>query len=596
MAPPVQVSSSPGANPGRGVMQQIRAAGLLVAVLLAVVATETWTQETIWSREPSAAISRILVGGGFAVTAVLLRNQVGQRGNSQLFALLALVWVISQTIHRDIGAFAWTALWAQAFVQLLAAAILLRYPNAEYSTSSRIFVTVNAIGSAAFPLALVTTGRPKWAEWAGYSGWWPSIWADRGRFDLVQHLYNAWLAGAAFVFVVLLVRRWTRLIRLEQRTMLPILIAAIIAAAGTASNFFGPMLGPGAQEPLVVARAYSGVTVSLAFVISAIQVRLARAAVTELVARLAGPVTIDQVRDALRRALDDKDLEVLYWLPDDAHFVDSEGLPREPSDDVDRLVIPVSTADEDPLAVVQAAPSLRRHRSLVDAAIGVSRLALENTRLQAGLRSQLAATKDARSRLVKAGLEERRRLERDLHDGAQQRLLGIGLRLGAIRAVTPNPSITDAIEKARAEIRLALQELRDLAHGIYPALLTQAGLGPAVEAVAERLPITVRVRIPERRFGPDLESTAYLVICETLTNVAKHAGPCIAHVTVDVREGWMHVDVSDDGRGFSPEGAATPLSAVQDRLAAAGGTLTVASVPAEGTHIHASLPCDEAVC
>jgi signal transduction histidine kinase len=198
-------------------------------------------------------------------------------------------------------------------------------------------------------------------------------------------------------------------------------------------------------------------------------------------------VSVERVRDALRHALSDPTLEVWYWVSDQGGYVDGDGRVRPLPDPSERFVAESVSADCEPLSAVLADPALYRHRSLVDSAVAVSRLALENAQLQASLRSQLVAVREARGRLLHAGLEQRRRLERDLHDGAQQRLLALGMRLGAIENDSTDSRTATAIESARRELHQALEELRDLAHGLYPAVLTQAGLPAALEAVIERL-------------------------------------------------------------------------------------------------------------
>jgi signal transduction histidine kinase len=203
------------------------------------------------------------------------------------------------------------------------------------------------------------------------------------------------------------------------------------------------------------------------------------------------------------------------------------------------------------------------------------------------------AVRDAQLRLVQAGFRERRRLERDLHDGAQQRLLALGLRLGAITAGNGvDPVTSEAIEQARTELRQALYELRQLAHGIYPAELTQVGLAPAVETVAERLPVPVAVDIPARRWSAEVEVTAYFVICEALTNAAKHAQARVVQVRAEQTGGDLVVVVIDDGRGNDALNHPTALPHLRDRLGAVGGQLDITSRPGQGTCIQASLPCE----
>jgi signal transduction histidine kinase len=240
---------------------------------------------------------------------------------------------------------------------------------------------------------------------------------------------------------------------------------------------------------------------------------------------------------------------------------------------------------------VLADAGLGRNPELVESAMAVSRLALQNAQLQASLRSQLVAVREARSRLLHAGLEQRRRLERDLHDGAQQRLLAISMRLSAIENATADAGTARALESARGELHQALDELRDLAHGIYPAVLTQAGVGAALEAVVERLPFPVQAEVESGRWPPDVESAAYLIACEALSNACKHAGPCTVVLDIRKKGDTLVIDVKDTGVGMVLHVADSSLRAIRDRVDTMGGHVAVHSSPGLGTRVVAELPC-----
>jgi signal transduction histidine kinase len=293
----------------------------------------------------------------------------------------------------------------------------------------------------------------------------------------------------------------------------------------------------------------------------------------------------------LRRALADPTLDVWYWLSDRDSYVDIAGVEQPVPREDDRLVVKAGTAAGEPLAVVLADPALRRHHELVDSAVAVSRLAMENAQLQASLRAQLVAVRDARARLLHSGLEQRRRLERDLHDGAQQRLLALSMRLGTIQNATSDAATADAVDAVRVELQQALDELRDLARGLYPAVLTQAGLGAALEAVIERLPIPVRARIPTARWHPDVESAAYLITCEALANACKHAGPCVVDLVIEQKENDLVIDVRDDGKGSASLDKGAALRSIHDRVDAMGGSIHVESSPGHGSRFLVGIPC-----
>jgi signal transduction histidine kinase len=216
--------------------------------------------------------------------------------------------------------------------------------------------------------------------------------------------------------------------------------------------------------------------------------------------------------------------------------------------------------------------------------LGTSRRALEE-------RAEVLS--DQRSRTVDASIEERRRLERDLHDGAQQRLVSLGMDLGiALEKLDADPEAAKALLRdAHGDAQLALRELRDLARGIHPAVLTDRGLDAAVSGLAARSPIPVRVRGSLAERPPaSVEATAYFIASEALANVAKHAGANSAEVALELADGRLRVEIVDDGRGGAdPHG--TGLQGLADRAAALDGSFTVVSPVGGGTRIITELPC-----
>jgi signal transduction histidine kinase len=195
------------------------------------------------------------------------------------------------------------------------------------------------------------------------------------------------------------------------------------------------------------------------------------------------------------------------------------------------------------------------------------------------------------------GLRERRRLERDLHDGAQQRLVSLALTLRLAREkLDAEPAQTALLlDRAREELDQALGELRDLARGIHPPVLADRGLGAAVEALAARapLPVTVINRLPDRRLPERVELAAYFVVSEALTNVAKHASALHASVALTVHDGLLEIKVKDDGVGGADRDRGTGLRGLADRVAPIDGRLEIDSKPGRGTIVRARLPSRE---
>jgi signal transduction histidine kinase len=224
----------------------------------------------------------------------------------------------------------------------------------------------------------------------------------------------------------------------------------------------------------------------------------------------------------------------------------------------------------------------------VEAVASVAQMALENERLAAQVRAQLEEVRASRMRIVEAGDAERRRIERDLHDGAQQRLVALAMRLDQSR--DQSLAAAELIDATTAELLTAVQEVRDISRGLHPTILTESGLAAAVEVLAERTPFPVKADVIDKRFPDEVEVAAYYVIAEGLTNVAKYARATEAHVEVREMNGQLVVKVSDDGRGGADPSQGSGLRGLSDRVAAIGGELKVTSKRGSGTTLMAELP------
>jgi len=259
-----------------------------------------------------------------------------------------------------------------------------------------------------------------------------------------------------------------------------------------------------------------------------------------------------------------------------------------------RTAVTVLETDGAPTAALLHDPALLEDPGLVAAVAAALRLTVENQRLQGEVERQLDEVRASRVRIVEAADAERRAVERDLHDGAQQRLVSIDLSLQLLRAHTAemdHSSIDASIERASDELRTAIKELRLLTHGVHPALLRDAGIGPALQSLADRsgLPVVLTADVPNR-LSPVVEATVYFVASESLANAAKHAQASVAHVAVGVDGSTIVVDVRDDGRGGADPSAGSGLRGLQDRVAALGGSLRVESPVGGGTTVRASVP------
>ena len=306
----------------------------------------------------------------------------------------------------------------------------------------------------------------------------------------------------------------------------------------------------------------------------------------------AGRAAPEEVEGVLRELMADRRLELLFLPADSEDYVDARGVPARSLASDTRQRIPVERGGQ-PLGMVLLDPPTPERRYLLRGVVEAGGLAIEIARLRVALRRQLAEVEASRARIVTAANEERRRIERDLHDGAQQRLVSIGLALRHAQHELDAPAPQRArhtLDGALAEVAVAIEELRELARGLPPAQL-DAGLGPAFRELARRIPVPVEVRTPAERFDRGLEGAAYFIACEGLTNAVKHASATRIVLTAGRENGKLVVSVADDGVGGAAPISGSGLSGLLDRVTAYGGTLRIESNQGAGTRLTAELPC-----
>jgi signal transduction histidine kinase len=353
------------------------------------------------------------------------------------------------------------------------------------------------------------------------------------------------------------------------------------------TDYLGPWsLGPGLGVVLLVLALPAAVLVVATF--DALYVVLCTIGRALLVPRAAGG---GPVREMLAESLGDRSVNIAYWLPDREVFVDESGRPVElPAPGSGRAWTAVERDGRRVAAIVHDA-ALDTSSELVQAAAAASSLAIDNERLKADLRARVAELRVSRQRIVEAADDARRRIERDLHDGAQQQLLALALELRVLRSRV-NGDALELVDGLARRLDVALGELRELARGIHPALLTQSGLAPAIGSLAERTPIPVQVEVAiEGRLPAPIESAAYFVVAEALTNVARYAHASQTTIGIRHQGAELVVVVVDDGVGGVDVAAGSGLRGLQDRLAAVDGTLRIDSPRDQGTRLEARIPC-----
>ena len=298
------------------------------------------------------------------------------------------------------------------------------------------------------------------------------------------------------------------------------------------------------------------------------------------------------VRELLAESLGDRSVAIAYWLPDREAFVDEAGHPVAlPEPGSGRAWTAVEQDGRRVAAIVHDA-ALDTSPELVEAAAAASSLAIDNERLKADLRARVEDLRVSRLRIVEAADEARRRIERDLHDGAQQQLLALALELRVLRSSISDPEAGPLVDGLAVRLEAALSDLRELARGIHPAILTRSGLDPAIAALADRSPLPVEVQSAiDGRLAPAVEAAAYFVVAEALTNVARYADAAQARVELSGDgNGGIVVVVADDGVGGADPSAGSGLRGLQDRLAVVDGVLSIDSPPGAGTRLEATIP------
>jgi signal transduction histidine kinase len=387
----------------------------------------------------------------------------------------------------------------------------------------------------------------------------------------------------SLALIILLALRLVRSTPALRRLVWPVLAAAAAYLGAVAWDFAhslsrGTLGNDQTDRNLWLAEAAALIALAVGVLWSWVRDRRTRGAVARLVVELAESPTPGGLRAMLAETLGDPSLELAYLLAD-GRLVDARGRTLALDGDATPLV-----RGGQEIALLSHRPGLLDDPGLVEEVAAAARLALENERLQAETQAQLEDLRASRARVIATGDAERRRLERDLHDGAQQRLVGLSLALRLTRSrlgADADAASLARIEEAEVELRAALAELRELAHGIFPAVLADEGLAEALEALAEDAPIPIEITaLPDERFDPAVEAAAYFVVSE----VVRRCDATALAIEVVRRDGRLVIEVEGDGVLEGNVG-------LDDRVVALDGTLTVSHKPGTCLRVHAEIPC-----
>jgi signal transduction histidine kinase len=589
---------------------RIRRAGAMLLALGFVVAFTAWLTVLVRSQPqyaPSSFLTDplwppedllIVIGAAFVAVGALLLVEPGQRVNGALFAAVGVLYAVGwlSPITRS----TWAAVlidFSGAVPWLFLAWVLLRYPEQRLGRwYERAFVVLAAVWLIGWQSVVTITWPPRWVDGAQAHAW--PWWLPNYHLNQVaQRILEVGAIALLVGFVALMILRFFRTRGLDRALYWPTYVASGAWAVAAVVSGLVLVDRPDISDAHHVPDYYqlqwpALLIIPVVLSYGVLRRRLARLRVADLVMRVNAAATPDGVQQALSRTLADPGLRVLFWSGDQAGYVDVHGRPATDQPTEGRLAFPVTNRSGERLAMVHAHASVAHYRELLDAALAASSLSLENAALHASLLARLAEVRESRARLAETAVVERRRIERDLHDGAQQALLALGLTLGRAQAAADAATASGLLTQARGELTDALQELRDLASGLHPAVLSQLGLGPALEVVAERLSVPVTLAVPARRWPEAAETTAYFIACEALANIVKHADAKGVRIAVADRADRLVLTVTDDGRGGAHLDLGHGLLGMRDRASAIGGTLTITSPPGQGTTVEGNLPCE----
>lgn len=534
-----------------------------------------------------AGVGVVMVGAGIASAAN------GEERIGLLVTLAGYSWLL----ERLLGAidnqvvYSASAFFPGLWVALLLWA-LLTFPSGRFrSPLDRVLVT----GFAVLQIGgqwLITLTIPRWEPRGGTGPNEMALFPNDPLAENVTKLADRITIPLLLLIAVILVHRMVTATPPVRRSygfvwvggIVLCLLLALLITAGLGWVDFDEAYGRWLE--------YLAGIIPITMAVSLFAARVAQDRLVSLVVDLEAGERGDRLVASLRKALGDPALDLVYPAPGGEGWIDGAG----ESVDVDeesgqRVVTPVVYRGANIAALVHD-PVLLRNPERLSTAIAAAGLAIDNERLQAELRATLADVLASRTRIVEAGDRERRRVERNLHDGAQQRLVALGLTLNlAARQAESDPAVAALLVEARADLDEATSELRELARGIHPAVVTDLGLGGALETLAQRpgTPVSLELDLPDQL--PDqIAVAAYYVVAEALTNVNRYAAATGVVLHAVMANGSLRLTIADDGRGGATPRPGSGLEGLGDRVGALGGSLDLTSPVGGGTKVRVELP------
>jgi signal transduction histidine kinase len=580
-------------------------AGAALCAIVAVITVSGSTSEYVWLE----AVARVTtVGATIAVGLYAWQLSAFRHFATLLVAtgvvifLATLAEASSPEIHALGRIFGWAA-------EPLLIYLILAFPSGRLrSRVDRVLLVIVVLLAVTLflPTALLVERYPEPSSWTSCHGGCPNnpfmlvSSEPRAIEEFVRPLRELLLIVVFCAVTARVALRIRGASHLMRRILTPVLGVAILRLASFAGLIGLRRVAP--ESALLSAWIWLlplGVPLlAVAFLVGLVRWRLFIAsAVQRLTTRLAAHPRPGNLRGALAETFDDPSLEIIYWRDDQTGWADSRGRAAPaPKGGSARSITEIRDGDHSIAAIVHD-EALRDEPAFIDAATAYAVMTLNNQRLGAEAADLLAELQDTRARIHATADEERRRLERDLHDGAQQRLIALGIKLELAAQRIEGTDGADQFRRLNRELDEAIGEMRSLARGIYPASLADWGLVEALRSAATHttLPTTMYATAPRDRYPPAIEHAAYFCCLEALQNADKHADGATVVVIEITDNGLLRFEVRDDGAGFDPGTAPTGvgLSSMRDRLTAVAGELTIVSAPGNGTRVIGHIPLED---
>jgi signal transduction histidine kinase len=510
-----------------------------------------WDDPRHWI--PDLTVGWTLIGCGLVASRPRPESHTGP-----LMAATGFTWFLGNFANVGVAAVAWAATHLVYLHRGPLVQLVLAYPSGR--PGSRLVRGAVAVGYAA---AVITP-----------------IWRSEVATILLAGLLVA-VCAREYVRAVGGARR-ARLIALQAAAGLSLVLAGTAAAR---------LLLPPEEVSGPALLVYEVALCMLAggLLVGLLVAPWQRAAVADLVVEL-GEARSGTLRGELSRALGDPSLEIGYWLPDRAMFVDAEGRVRSLPDAGSGRSVTVVEWEGQPVAVLVHDPAVLEDPGLLEAVASAAQLAASNARLRVEVQARVVELEVSRRRILAARDEERRRLEHRLREGAERRLGELEDTLRRGRRFASGERTRDQMARAEDQLARTLEELRRLAHGLHPRVLSEHGLAGALAVLAKDLSLPVVIKISDDQLPERVAVGVYFICAEALTNVAKHAAAAHVAMAVTSSEGWVRVEIADDGIGGADPARGSGLRGLADRVETLGGTLRVEGAPGHGTRLAAEIP------